>query len=71
MNALLKRDPDEETAKMTDSGISLELLHSIYDHLDDLVSAAVVPVSLESLYPSRHSSSYTNLKSCTPVLNQS
>jgi hypothetical protein len=37
MNALLKRDPDDETGKITDSGINLELLHAIYDNLDDLV----------------------------------
>ena len=38
MNALLKRNPDQEGAYATDPEINQELLFAIYDHLDDLVS---------------------------------
>jgi hypothetical protein len=37
MNALLKRNPEQETAHATDPEINQELLFAIYDFLDDLV----------------------------------
>ena len=40
MNALLKLDPEEQGRRIEDSGVSLSLLHAIYDHLEDLVSLA-------------------------------
>lgn len=36
--ALLKRNPQQDGAKLSDPEINQELLHAIYDHLDDLVS---------------------------------
>lgn len=41
LNALLKQDPDQESASDEESGICLTLLYAIYDHLDDLVSLFV------------------------------
>ena len=74
MNALLKRNPDEEAANLIDSGISLELLHAIYDHLDDLVSAARLTsshiLSIDDCLSAMHVTlCYTNSKKGEAALN--